>query len=92
MKTAPTTRQATSTLPPAAFAALEGLQAQAKAAMMMFPTNDKETRKAGKQALREAQVIMRANEAWVLKITQFLRLHGKCLDEIDAPWLERKMS
>lgn len=48
-------------LPPGAYAALEGLQAQAKAAMMMYPTNDKDTRKAGKQALREAQVIMHAN-------------------------------
>lgn len=80
------------TLAPGAYAALEGLQAQAKAAMMMYPTNDKDTRKAGKQALREAQVIMHANEAWVTKIMQVLRLYGKCLDEIDAPWLERKMS
>ena len=88
---APNTSQAT-TLPRGAYSALEGLQAQAKAAMMMYPTNDKDTRKAGKQALREAQVIMRANEDWVVKIMQVLRLEGKCLDEIDAPWLERKMS
>jgi len=79
-------------LPAGAYAALEGLQAQAKAAMQMYPTNDKNTRKAGKKALREAQAIMHANESWVIKIMQVLRLEGKCLDDVDALWLERKMA
>ncbi|AXH59615.1 hypothetical protein [Pseudomonas amygdali] len=92
MTTVDVSAQAAPKLPAGAYAALEGLQAQAKAAMMMYPTNDKDTRKAGKQALREAQSTMHVNEAWVSKIMQVLRLHGKCLDQIDAQWLERKMS
>lgn len=78
-------------LPAGAYAALEGLQAQAKAAMQMYPTNDKAQRAAGKKALGAAQAIMKANEEWVTLIMNVLRLEGKCLDEIDAQWLVRKM-
>lgn len=87
--TTPTVKE--SRLPSGAYAALEGLKAQAEAAMQMVPTNDKAARAAGKKALGAAQAIMKANEEWVSLIVRVLRLEGKCLDEVDVQWLERKL-
>ncbi|MBD8089095.1 hypothetical protein IFT48_03805 [Pseudomonas fluorescens] len=76
-------------LPAGAYAALEGLKAQAKAAMQMFPTCDKATRTAGKKALGAAQATMKANEEWVTMIIKLMRFEDKCLDDVDVQWLEK---
>lgn len=78
-------------LPEGAYAALEGLKEQADAAMQMFPTNDKETKKKGKQALTLAHQKMSANEQWVKLIYHALKGAGgeHTVVSVDAEWLER---
>ncbi|MFG6179704.1 hypothetical protein ACGTN6_20940 [Halomonas sp. THAF12] len=75
-------------LPDGAYAALEGLQGQAKAAMAMLPGQDKAE---AKEALRAAQAKMAANEEWTRKIVKALMSgDGTTTTETaDAAWLER---
>lgn len=78
-------------LPEGAYAALEGLKAQAGAAMQMFPTNDGKTKADGKKALTVAHGQIAANEQWAKKIYRALSAAGgeHTVVSVDAEWLER---
>lgn len=78
-------------LPEGAYAALEGLKAQAGAAIQMFPTNDAETKKQGKAALAVAHGKIAANDQWATKIYRALSVAGgeHTVVSVDDKWLER---
>ncbi|WP_193092294.1 hypothetical protein [Halomonas colorata] len=75
-------------LPEGAYAALEGLQGQAKAAMAMLPGQDKAQ---AREALRAAQAKMAENEEWTRKIVKALTAGdgATTVETVDATWLER---
>lgn len=81
-------------LPDGAYDALEGLKAQADAAMMTFPTNDAKTKAKGKKALAVAHDQIAANEQWAKKIHRALIAAGGELTvvSVDTEWLERTFS
>lgn len=60
-------------LPKGAYAALEGLQAQAAAATAMFPGNDPKSAAAGREALAAAKAKMAQHPEWVDKIIKALK-------------------
>jgi hypothetical protein len=78
-------------LPEGAYAALEGLKAQASAAVRMFPGNNVVE---GKKALKTAHAQIAANEVWAKKIMRaILAGDGKTtVETADAAWLERIFS
>jgi len=76
-------------LPKGAYAALEGLQAQAAAATATFPGNDTETVAAGRKALATAHAQMAKHPDWVNKIIKAL-MNSKSsvtVQTADAQWL-----
>lgn len=75
-------------LPDGAYAALNGLKAQAGAAMLMLPGRNKA---GGKNALANAHAQIAANEVWAKKIVKALMSSGgqTTVDSADAEWLER---
>ncbi|MDH4602323.1 hypothetical protein [Pseudomonas syringae] len=78
-------------LPESAYAALEGLKAQAGAATLMLPGNDV---KEGKKALKTAHAQMAANINWVDKIIKAISAAHSENTELtvvtaDAEWLEQ---
>jgi hypothetical protein len=76
-------------LPKGAYAALEGLQAQAVAAANTLPSNDKETVAAGRKALATAHAHMTKHPVWVNKIVKALMNNksGITVQTADADWL-----
>ncbi|GAB0154690.1 hypothetical protein [Marinobacterium sp. BA1] len=75
-------------LPDGAYAALEGLKAQADAAMMMVPGKNKAE---GKKALAVAHAKIAANEEWAKKIVNAIMIGDgqKTVATADSEWLER---
>jgi RNA-splicing ligase RtcB len=82
-------------LPDGAYAALEGLKAQAGAAMLMLPGTPREEAAKGKKALKAAHAQIAANEPWAKKIMNALMKASRAGDRqitvvtADAAWLER---
>lgn len=76
-------------LPKGAYAALEGLQAQAVAAAATLPGNDTQTVTAGRKALATAHVQMAKHPVWVNKIVKALMndKSGITVQTADADWL-----
>lgn len=74
-------------LPEGAYAALEGLKAQADAAMMMLPGGDVA---AGKKSLAAAHAQIAQHEAWAKKIIKALMASKGQVTVVtaDAKWLE----
>ena len=75
-------------LPDGAYAALEGFQGQAIAAMAMLPGQDKTE---AREALRAAQAKMAESEEWTRKIIKALTAGNGAttVETADATWLER---
>jgi hypothetical protein len=76
-------------LPKGAYAALEGLQAQAAAAIATRPDNDAETVAAGRKRLASAHAQMAKHTVWVNKIVKAL-MNSKSsvtVQTADAHWL-----
>lgn len=81
-------------LPPAAYAALQGLKGQADAVKQMIPTNDIAVISAGKKALGVSQKLMAENSDWVNRIISAIRACRDTDVELtvvtaDTEWLER---
>ncbi|MDU8350418.1 hypothetical protein RYA05_00755 [Pseudomonas syringae pv. actinidiae] len=76
------------TLPDGAYEALKGLKAQAGAAMMLLPGDNKAE---GRKALKAAHAQMSANDEWVKKIFKaIMNGDGKTtMDSADEEWLEK---
>ncbi|MDL4860730.1 hypothetical protein NPJ88_000135 [Halomonas elongata] len=74
-------------LPDGAYVALEGLQGQAAAAMVL-PDQDKAE---AREALKAAQAKMAQNEEWTRKIVKALTAGdgATTVETADATWLER---
>lgn len=78
-------------LPKGAYAALEGLKAQAGAATATLPGNDSKTVAAGRKALASAHAQMTKHSVWVNKIVKAL-MNNKSdvtVQTADADWLAR---
>lgn len=76
-------------LPKGAYAALEGLQAQAVAAATTLSGNNTETVAAGRKALATAHAQMAKHPVWVNKIVKALMNNksGITVQTADADWL-----
>lgn len=77
------------TLPDGAYEALEGLKAQAEAAILMMTDKD-----SGKAKLRLAHSKMSANDSWTRKIIRAIMTSSdkRTIDTVDNVWLEEKFS
>lgn len=80
-------------LPKGAYAALEGLQAQASAAAALLSADSSEAKAAGRKALAAAHAQITDHLVWVKKIIKALNnTTGITVQEVDAEWMAQTFS
>ena len=76
-------------LPESAYAAIEGIKAQAHAAALMFDAHSSGADDSiPKEALIIAQDLMAINEIWVYLILDAMEVENSTVDNLSINWLE----